>query len=131
MSISSQQRTGHLFTHSAILSLSISIATPRLELIDDAMLRPGRLGKLLYVPLPSASDRSSILTAICRSEFPLPPRILLIIQLRKVSIDSENVNFEAIASDQRAEGHYPPLYSVVSLIFLHRFFRCRFSCLGS
>lgn len=44
----------------------IIAATNRLELIDDAMLRPGRLGKLLYVPLPSATDRSSILAAICR-----------------------------------------------------------------
>eukprot|EP00604_Paraphysomonas_vestita_P000370 CAMPEP_0174826166 /NCGR_PEP_ID=MMETSP1107-20130205/43602_1 /TAXON_ID=36770 /ORGANISM="Paraphysomonas vestita, Strain GFlagA" /LENGTH=332 /DNA_ID=CAMNT_0016058735 /DNA_START=1310 /DNA_END=2308 /DNA_ORIENTATION=- len=66
----------------------IIAATNRLELIDDAMLRPGRLGKLLYVPLPSATDRSSILAAICR----------------KVAIDSENVNFDLIASDSRAEG---------------------------
>lgn len=44
----------------------IIAATNRLELIDDAMLRPGRLGKLLYVPLPSASDRASILRAVTR-----------------------------------------------------------------
>ena len=42
-------------------------ATNRLELIDDAMLRPGRLGKLLYVPLPSENDRVSILQALTRS----------------------------------------------------------------
>lgn len=41
-------------------------AVTRLELIDDAMLRPGRLGKLLYVPLPSLDDRISILTALTR-----------------------------------------------------------------
>jgi SpoVK/Ycf46/Vps4 family AAA+-type ATPase len=39
----------------------------RLELIDDAMLRPGRLGKLLYVPLPDATDRIAILKALVRS----------------------------------------------------------------
>ena len=38
----------------------------RLELIDDAMLRPGRLGKLLYVPLPNVPDRVAILTALIR-----------------------------------------------------------------
>ena len=38
----------------------------RLELIDDAMLRPGRLGKLLYVPLPDATDRIAILRALVR-----------------------------------------------------------------
>ena len=45
----------------------IIAATNRLELIDDAMLRPGRLGKLLYVPLPSTSDRVSILSSLTRS----------------------------------------------------------------
>jgi SpoVK/Ycf46/Vps4 family AAA+-type ATPase len=38
----------------------------RLELIDEAMLRPGRLGKLLYVPLPDAPDRIAILKALVR-----------------------------------------------------------------
>ena len=42
-------------------------APHRLELIDDAMLRPGRLGKLLYVPLPDATDRIAILRALVRS----------------------------------------------------------------
>lgn len=41
----------------------------RVELIDDAMLRPGRLGKLLYVPLPSPSDRVSILKALARYSY--------------------------------------------------------------
>eukprot|EP00977_Amphora_coffeiformis_P029086 scaffold38644_cov191-Amphora_coffeaeformis.AAC.2 len=38
-------------------------ATNRPELIDPAMLRPGRLDKLLYVPLPSPDDRVAILQA--------------------------------------------------------------------
>jgi ribosome biogenesis ATPase len=42
----------------------IIAATNRLELIDDAMLRPGRLGKLLYVPLPNSTDRISILKSL-------------------------------------------------------------------
>ena len=32
-------------------------ATNRPDIIDPAMLRPGRLDKLLYVPLPNAEDR--------------------------------------------------------------------------
>ena len=36
-------------------------ATNRPDIIDPAMLRPGRLDKLLYVPLPTAEDRISIL----------------------------------------------------------------------
>ncbi|CAM9122040.1 unnamed protein product [Chrysoparadoxa australica] len=41
-------------------------ATNRPELIDPAMLRPGRLDKLLYVPLPSPDDRVSILKALAK-----------------------------------------------------------------
>ena len=36
-------------------------ATHRPDIIDPAMLRPGRLDKLLYVPLPTNEDRLSIL----------------------------------------------------------------------
>jgi len=32
-------------------------ATNRPDIIDPAMLRPGRLDKLLYVPLPTSGDR--------------------------------------------------------------------------
>ena len=32
-------------------------ATNRPDIIDPAMLRPGRLDKLLYVPLPNSDDR--------------------------------------------------------------------------
>lgn len=66
----------------------IIAATNRLELIDDAMLRPGRLGKLLYVPLPSADDRISILQAVSRN----------------VSLDHNDIDFNALAHDSRAEG---------------------------
>ena len=37
------------------------------QLIDPAMLRPGRLDKLLYVPLPSPDDRHSILCALSKT----------------------------------------------------------------
>ncbi|CAB9529521.1 metalloprotease FTSH [Seminavis robusta] len=45
-------------------SVFVIAATNRPELIDPAMMRPGRLDKLLYVPLPSVDDRVSILTAL-------------------------------------------------------------------
>jgi ribosome biogenesis ATPase len=41
-------------------------ATNRPELIDPAMLRPGRLDKLLFVPLPSPEDRAVILGTLCK-----------------------------------------------------------------
>ncbi|CAM9142566.1 unnamed protein product [Discosporangium mesarthrocarpum] len=42
-------------------------ATNRPELIDPAMLRPGRLDRLVYVPLPSPEDRVLILRALSGS----------------------------------------------------------------
>lgn len=76
----------------------IIAATNRLELIDDAMLRPGRLGKLLYVPLPSAIDRISILKALTKK---------VNIDMKSNQNQSNNdtgVNLEDIALDSRAEG---------------------------
>ncbi|CAM9892333.1 unnamed protein product, partial [Laminaria digitata] len=59
-------------------------ATNRPELIDPAMLRPGRLDRLLYVPLPSAADRVSILKALAA----------------KVSLGSD-VDLDAIGSSSK------------------------------
>lgn len=37
-------------------------------MIDNALLRPGRLGKLIYVPLPSPEERCLILKALGRKK---------------------------------------------------------------
>ncbi|CAN6311952.1 unnamed protein product [Urochloa humidicola] len=42
-------------------------ATNRIDVIDDAILRPGRFGRKHYVPLPGADERVSILKAHARS----------------------------------------------------------------
>eukprot|EP00949_MAST-11_sp_MAST-11-sp1_P003703 g3703.t1 len=47
-------------------SVFVIAATNRPDIIDPAMLRPGRLDKLLYVPLPGPADRSSILKTLTR-----------------------------------------------------------------
>ncbi|KAF4663717.1 hypothetical protein FOL47_005586 [Perkinsus chesapeaki] len=41
-------------------------ATNRPDIIDPAILRPGRLGRLLYVPLPDEAGRSDILATILK-----------------------------------------------------------------
>ena len=41
-------------------------ATNRPDMIDPALLRPGRLDKILYVPLPPPEGRASILRALTR-----------------------------------------------------------------
>lgn len=69
-------------------SVFIIAATNRPELIDPAMLRPGRLDKLLYVPLPTSGERASILRT-------LGANVTL----------GDDVNLEAIGSSPRAEGY--------------------------
>ena len=67
--------------------IKVIAATNRPELIDAAMLRPGRLDKLLYVPLPTPDERASILAALSR----------------RASIQSD-VDLGAVARDPRADG---------------------------
>lgn len=43
-------------------------ATNRPEVMDRAVLRPGRFGKLIYVPLPSPHERGLILKALARKK---------------------------------------------------------------
>jgi ribosome biogenesis ATPase len=66
----------------------IIAATNRPDMIDPAMLRPGRLDKLLYVPLPLAAERAEILRALT-SKMPL----------------AADVSLAAVAADPRAEGY--------------------------
>ena len=61
-------------------------ATNRPDMIDPAMLRPGRLDKLLYVPLPDEGGRLSILQAVCR----------------KTPLDAA-LNLATVAADVRAQ----------------------------
>lgn len=49
-------------------------ATNRPDMIDPAMVRPGRFDKMLYVDLPSASERAEILKA-ASSKTPLAPEV--------------------------------------------------------
>jgi transitional endoplasmic reticulum ATPase len=49
-------------------------ATNRPDLVDPALLRPGRLERLVYVPPPDAEARAAILTATAR-QVPLSPDV--------------------------------------------------------
>jgi ribosome biogenesis ATPase len=48
-------------------SVYVLAATNRPDMIDPAMCRPGRLDKLLYVDLPSASERIEIVRTLIRT----------------------------------------------------------------
>ena len=62
-------------------------ATNRPDMIDPAMLRPGRLDKSLYVDLPNQEERYSILKTLARNT-PL----------------EKDVDLEVVARDSRTQG---------------------------
>jgi ribosome biogenesis ATPase len=64
-------------------------ATNRPDIIDPAMLRPGRLGTLLFVDLPEEQERVEIL------------RTLVGVRKTPIGID---VDLESIARDKRSDG---------------------------
>ena len=62
-------------------------ATNRVDMIDPAMIRPGRFDKVLYVSLPSDAQRLSILQTLCRK-----------------TPCASSVNLELISNDPRCKG---------------------------
>lgn len=44
-------------------------ATNRPDIVDPAVLRPGRLDKILYIGLPANEDRKDILRALTKVNF--------------------------------------------------------------
>ncbi|KAJ1962959.1 Ribosome biogenesis ATPase rix7, partial [Dipsacomyces acuminosporus] len=65
----------------------IIAATNRPDIIDPAMLRPGRLDKLLYVELPTPSERADIMRTLTKKT-PL----------------ADDVDLDEVASDARCSG---------------------------
>ncbi|KAK9819384.1 hypothetical protein WJX81_005033 [Elliptochloris bilobata] len=58
----------------ARVGVYVVAATNRPDIIDPALLRPGRLDKVLYVPLPPPAGRAEILAALTRCT-PLAPDV--------------------------------------------------------
>ncbi|XP_069911479.1 nuclear valosin-containing protein-like isoform X8 [Oryctolagus cuniculus] len=69
----------------------IMAATNRPDIIDPAILRPGRLDKTLFVGLPPPADRLAILKTITKNG-------------TKPPLDAD-VNLETVASDLRCDGY--------------------------
>jgi ribosome biogenesis ATPase len=64
-------------------------ASNRPDIIDPAILRPGRLDKIIYVGLPTQNDRCEILKTLTKNG-------------TKPKVDTD-VNFEEISKDERAK----------------------------
>ena len=57
-------------------------ATNRPELLDEALLRPGRLDQLIYIPLPDLPARQGILESTLKKA-PLAPNVPLSFMAQK------------------------------------------------
>lgn len=56
---------------STTLPLCFAVYSMCIDIIDPAVLRPGRLDKVVYVGLPSARDRQAILSTITKASHSL------------------------------------------------------------
>ena len=74
-------------------------ATNRPDIIDPAMIRPGRLDHQLFVALPSAAERTEILKTLTKKT-PLAP----------------DVDLDSIAHDARARNFRYPQWKTVLII---------------
>lgn len=66
-------------------------ATNRPDILDPAIMRPGRFDRILFVNLPNEQDRKEILLALTKQG--KEPKM------------SEDIDFEKIAADQRCQGY--------------------------
>ncbi|XP_010597981.2 ATPase family gene 2 protein homolog B isoform X1 [Loxodonta africana] len=57
-------------------NVMVVAATNRPDVLDDALLRPGRLDKILYIPPPDPKGRLSILE-VCTKNMPMGPDVSL------------------------------------------------------
>nr|XP_035926711.1 spermatogenesis-associated protein 5-like protein 1 isoform X3 [Halichoerus grypus] len=57
-------------------NVMIVAATNRPDVLDDALLRPGRLDKIIYIPPPDEKGRLSILK-VCTKNMPMEPDVSL------------------------------------------------------
>ncbi|KAK2591124.1 Ribosome biogenesis ATPase rix7 [Conoideocrella luteorostrata] len=67
--------------------------TNRPEMIDEAILRPGRLGNQIFIDLPTPAERVDILRAIYRTRHENPSLVVIEDELAKVATDPRCTNF--------------------------------------
>lgn len=70
--------------NSALDSIFVMAATNRPDMLDPALLRPGRLDKTLYVGFPTVAGKVSILQALSRKRPTIDPSI----DLEKLATDA-------------------------------------------
>jgi AAA family ATPase len=77
----------------SLTGVTVVAATNRPDLIDRALLRPGRLDRVVYVPLPDLATRRQVF-AIHTRKMPLAPDV----DLDQLAIDTENYSGAEIAA---------------------------------
>ncbi|XP_045825177.1 cell division control protein 48 homolog C-like isoform X1 [Trifolium pratense] len=83
-----------ILLHILLCSLSFSFSRP--EVIDSALLRPGRFGNHIYIPVPSTDGRVSILKALAMHKEALARRMENRARFKLMRIDA-SVDLSSIA----------------------------------
>ena len=76
-------------------------ATSRPDLIDAALLRPGRLDRLVYCPVPDQAERLEILQAMV-NELELAPGVDLV-ELARITEGFTGADFKALLANAQLE----------------------------
>ncbi len=79
-------------------------ATNRPDLVDPALLRPGRFDRLLHVPRPDAAGRAAVLAVLTRRT-PLDPDVDLTVRHLFSTVSSRFLPGQASAPGLQRAGH--------------------------
>jgi ribosome biogenesis ATPase len=118
-----------ILLHILLYSLSFSFSRP--EVIDSALLRPGRFGNHIYIPVPSSDGRVSILKALAMHKEALARRMENRARFKLMPIDA-SVDLSSIARSKACENFSgADLAALVCLYSLSLFFFSFLYCLYS
>jgi ATP-dependent 26S proteasome regulatory subunit len=113
------------------LQYSLDFSFSRPEVIDSALLRPGRFGNHIYIPVPSPDGRVSILKALAMHKEALASRMENRARFKLMPIDA-SVDLNSIARSKACENFSgADLAALVCLYSLSLFFFSFLYCLYS
>ncbi|XP_078046831.1 peroxisomal biogenesis factor 1 [Augochlora pura] len=80
--------------------VAVVAASSRPDLLDPALLRPGRLDKALYCPLPDKVEREDILKALCRKQ-KVDTTVLDCLELSEMTSGFTGADLNAVVTQAR------------------------------
>jgi hypothetical protein len=108
-------------SHLAVFTQFFIFSSP--EAIDSVLLRPGRFGNLIYIPLPSSDGRVSILKALAMHKEALTSRMENRARFKLMPIDA-SVDLSSIARSKACENFSGADLAALVCLYSLSFFFC-------